>query len=79
MSRRRYATDRQTRALVDQARKAGLDPGAVEFKPNGSIVVIDRGALAPSAKVAPVAPTAQDADAALDRFLEAQNGADPHR
>lgn len=75
MSRRRYATRIQLRQCLEAARAEGIEVAAVEFKPNGALVVIDRASL--DAAPAPAHDPARErvAEAALDDWL-ARHGPD---
>jgi len=68
---RRYATAKQTRDRLAAARAAGIEPGAVEFRPDGAVVVIDRAAIAPPAAPEPALKRldAANLDAELEAFL----------
>lgn len=41
----RYATSAKVRKAIALAREAGMEPGGIEYKPDGGIVILDRAAL----------------------------------
>ena len=41
----RYATDAKVRKAFKLARDGGIDPGGLELKPDGGIVILDRRSL----------------------------------
>lgn len=71
MSRRRYATTRAVLDCVARARAAGITPAAIEFKPNGALVI--SSAPAPTLDTSP--GVALDPDQALDAWLGRAGGA----